>query len=59
MIEIKRNVVCEKCGRSSCAALESEDPREVARTFGWVYSEENDEDICPVCLREKEDNSEG
>ncbi len=31
MIETVKRIVCDRCGKTSVAALESEDPRDIAR----------------------------
>ncbi len=60
MIETVKRVVCDHCGASSTAALESEDPITVAREDGWavcsdlgggvgVFRYEGGKDLCPGC----------
>ena len=55
MIEQVRRAVCDHCGNPGPAALESEDPAELARSDGWILSSNRDEtaDLCPQCQEDR------
>jgi len=51
-VETIRRVVCDVCGCTGPEALDGESPIELAEESGWLYREEVDETLCPVCARE-------
>lgn len=49
-IAIEKRVTCDNCGEAcEHQALESEDPREIAHSEGFVTVD--GKDLCPVCSR--------
>ena len=52
MVEIVKRVVCDWCFAPGPSALESEDPKELARAAGWSVGETGEEgEVCPECLK--------
>lgn len=52
MVEITKRVVCDWCLKPGPNALESEDPRELAKAEGWAVGENGEDgDVCPDCLK--------
>jgi hypothetical protein len=51
MIETTKRIVCDRCSAQGPEALESEDPKILAKAEGWICE---GEDRCPACAAKGE-----